>query len=177
MGTVSLKSPVFFWTNLLLILILTTNHHDHNHHHNKPQIEIGWDLPGCDPSGEGHLQHQHGHPSAPEMVPNLPRIPNQTGIADPCMSDSKFTYGCCLPTPEVPLQDHLLGRPINAFLSPSNKNRAQLDKDEFWVKGSQGSIPAGAIEGGQEVDGEPLYVVRAEFEGSLTPGKVRIRVN
>lgn len=170
MGPVSLKSPLFIWMNLLLILLLTTNQH---HHHNKPLLEIGWDLPGCDPSGEGHHQHPHNPPSAPEMVPNLPRIPNQTGIADTCTSDSKFTYGCCLPTsPEVPLQDHLLGRPINAFLSPSNKNRAQLEKHEFWVKGSQGSIPAGAIEGGQEADGQPLYVVRAELEGSLTPGKV-----
>lgn len=113
------------------------------------------------------------------MVPNLPRIPNQTGIAPtPCMGEQKYTYGCCLPPPgETSRQDHLLGRPINAFLNPSNKNRDQLEKNEFWLKGSQGSIPAGAIEAGQEADGAPLYIVRAEYEESLTPGKVSLQIH
>lgn len=107
------------------------------------------------------------------MVPNLPRVPNSTGITEPGLEGAAtYTYGCCAPPPEVASQQHILGRPINAFLSPSNKNKTELDKNSFWVAGSLGSIPAGAIEGGQEADGEPLYVARAEYEGSLTPGKV-----
>lgn len=133
-------------------------------------------MPECDPATE----EGHCHPSAPhpELVPNLPRIPNCTGTASPSgdQAGTAYTYGCCAPPPsqEVSTQQHILGRPINAFLSPSNKDRAQLDGKECWIKGNDGSIPAGAIEGGQEADGEPLYVARAEYEGSLTPGKVRL---
>lgn len=70
----------------------------------------------------------------------------------------------------VPIEEHLLGRPINLTKRPEKK--FQTDRNEFWIAGTQGSIPAGAVEGGQEESGEPLYIARAEFNGSLTPGKV-----
>lgn len=74
----------------------------------------------------------------------------------------------------MPIDDHLLGRPLNLTNPSSSGKKFQLDRSEFWIAGTQGSIPAGAIEGGQDVNGEPLYVARAELNGSLTPGKVEI---
>ncbi|XP_036342466.1 uncharacterized protein LOC118751757 [Rhagoletis pomonella] len=42
-----------------------------------------------------------------------------------------------------------------------------------WVPASDGIIPPGAIEAGRTADGEPLYVGRAHYCGSLTPGKIQ----
>ncbi|XP_059062984.1 uncharacterized protein LOC131855701 [Achroia grisella] len=41
-----------------------------------------------------------------------------------------------------------------------------------WVPASQGSIPPGAISGGRTATGETLYVGRARYQLSVTPGKV-----
>ena len=39
-----------------------------------------------------------------------------------------------------------------------------------WVPATNGELPDGAVVGGH--DGEDLYIARARFEGSLTPGKL-----
>ncbi|KAL0811175.1 hypothetical protein ABMA28_009606 [Loxostege sticticalis] len=41
-----------------------------------------------------------------------------------------------------------------------------------WVPASNGSVPPGAIEGGRTGTGETLYVGRARYQLSVTPGKV-----
>lgn len=41
-----------------------------------------------------------------------------------------------------------------------------------WVDASAGQIPPGAVVGGQDCNGEPLYVARAQHEGALIPGKL-----
>lgn len=41
-----------------------------------------------------------------------------------------------------------------------------------WVDASGGQIPPGAVVGGQDCSGEPLYVARAQHEGALIPGKL-----
>ena len=41
-----------------------------------------------------------------------------------------------------------------------------------WVDASAGQIPPGAVVGGQDCSGEPLYVARAQHEGALIPGKL-----
>lgn len=41
-----------------------------------------------------------------------------------------------------------------------------------WVSASNGSVPPHALRVGRTSDGEPLYVGRGYFAGSLTPGKV-----
>ena len=41
-----------------------------------------------------------------------------------------------------------------------------------WVSSSNGHVPAGAVLAGNTVNGLPLYVGRAQHEGSLTPGKI-----
>ena len=132
-------------------------------------IEIGWDLPGCPPGGAPGSCH-------PPTAPVLPHIPNSTGVIiqpTSCSSlessvDNKYNYGCCAPPPpgELVTQDLVQEN----FTVP---HRIKLDKPGCWIRGTQGSIPAGAVVGGQEPDGQPLYVARAEYEGSLTPGKVR----
>lgn len=45
-----------------------------------------------------------------------------------------------------------------------------LSGSACWVPGSAGSIPPGAIVGGQ--DGEVTYIGRARFSGALIPGKL-----
>ncbi|XP_017961191.1 protein piccolo [Drosophila navojoa] len=42
-----------------------------------------------------------------------------------------------------------------------------------WVPGYDGSIAAGAVEAGRAFNGEPLYIGRAHYCGSLTPGKIQ----
>lgn len=41
-----------------------------------------------------------------------------------------------------------------------------------WIPASNGNIPPGAIEGGRTASGETLYVGRANYQLSITPGKV-----
>ncbi|XP_045528031.1 uncharacterized protein LOC123716365 isoform X2 [Pieris brassicae] len=41
-----------------------------------------------------------------------------------------------------------------------------------WVDASSGQLPPGAVVGGQDCNGEPIYVVRAQHEGALIPGKL-----
>lgn len=42
----------------------------------------------------------------------------------------------------------------------------------LWVDASAGQVPPGAVQGGQDCSGEPLYVARARHEGALIPGKL-----
>lgn len=41
-----------------------------------------------------------------------------------------------------------------------------------WVGSGNGHTPDGAVVVGNQSSGEPLYMGRAHFQGSLTPGKV-----
>lgn len=41
-----------------------------------------------------------------------------------------------------------------------------------WKFGSHGSIPQGAVPFGTTSDGETLYAGRANYQGSVTPGKL-----
>ncbi|CAG0901449.1 unnamed protein product [Darwinula stevensoni] len=43
-----------------------------------------------------------------------------------------------------------------------------------WLPGSAGSIPSGALKGGQTASGEPLYIGRCKQGNTLTCGKARI---
>ena len=45
--------------------------------------------------------------------------------------------------------------------------------DGKWVKAEGGHVPAGAIQGGHEADGTPLYIGRVKYEGGKHIGKVR----
>jgi hypothetical protein len=41
-----------------------------------------------------------------------------------------------------------------------------------WVPAAGAEVPAEALQGGTDCDGEPLFIGRARFEGALIPGKV-----
>lgn len=41
-----------------------------------------------------------------------------------------------------------------------------------WVASGHGHVPPGAVVAGNSSHGEPLFIGRAHFQGSLTPGKV-----
>ncbi|CAG9581150.1 unnamed protein product [Danaus chrysippus] len=41
-----------------------------------------------------------------------------------------------------------------------------------WVKAANGHAPANSLVAGHDVTGEPIYVIRAEHEGDLIPGKL-----
>ena len=53
----------------------------------------------------------------------------------------------------------------------TNPNGAQLE----WVPASDGKLPNGAIQGGQESDGEKLYIGRASHDVAVVIGKVHPR--
>jgi hypothetical protein len=42
-----------------------------------------------------------------------------------------------------------------------------------WVRASGGTIPGGAVQAGNEANGAPLYICRAQYNGGLHPGKTR----
>ncbi|KAF5296192.1 hypothetical protein FQA39_LY12646 [Lamprigera yunnana] len=41
-----------------------------------------------------------------------------------------------------------------------------------WVSSSSGNVPPGAFVGGNDTSGEPLYVIRSNFQGAVLPGKL-----
>jgi len=41
-----------------------------------------------------------------------------------------------------------------------------------WIASSNGHVPPGAVSSGTQSNGEPLFIGRANFQGSLTPGKI-----
>ncbi|XP_047533078.1 C3 and PZP-like alpha-2-macroglobulin domain-containing protein 8 isoform X2 [Vanessa atalanta] len=41
-----------------------------------------------------------------------------------------------------------------------------------WVDVTSGQVPPGAVVGGQDCSGEPLYVARAQHQGAMIPGKL-----
>ncbi|KAL0851413.1 hypothetical protein ABMA28_007223 [Loxostege sticticalis] len=41
-----------------------------------------------------------------------------------------------------------------------------------WIDMSGGQVPPGAVVGGQDRSGEPMYVVRARHKGAIIPGKL-----
>ncbi|XP_062131705.1 uncharacterized protein LOC133842566 isoform X2 [Drosophila sulfurigaster albostrigata] len=53
-----------------------------------------------------------------------------------------------------------------------NKLEVLTGQGHSWVPTRGGKVPPGALRVGQTSDGEALYVGRAFFAGSLTPGKV-----
>lgn len=42
----------------------------------------------------------------------------------------------------------------------------------IWADASGGQVPPGAVVGGQDCSGEPLYVARAQHQGATLPGKL-----
>lgn len=42
----------------------------------------------------------------------------------------------------------------------------------LWVSSGSGHVPDGAVVAGNQISGEPLYIGRASFNGSVTPGKI-----
>lgn len=42
-----------------------------------------------------------------------------------------------------------------------------------WIPSAHGHIPPGAVVGGSTSSGERLYIGRAHYNGSLTPGKIQ----
>jgi Protein of unknown function (DUF3421) len=51
--------------------------------------------------------------------------------------------------------------------------RVQFNGGANWMPASGGAIPPGAIQGGYESGGEPLYVCHVSYNDSVQPGKVR----
>lgn len=61
------------------------------------------------------------------------------------------------------------GYPAPGFQAPSFPG---APGGGLWVDASGGQVPPGAVLGGQDCSGEPLYVIRAQHEGALIPGKL-----
>lgn len=41
-----------------------------------------------------------------------------------------------------------------------------------WIPSANGQVPPGALQGGQDQNGEPIYVARARHDSTLVPGKL-----
>ncbi|KAL1448810.1 hypothetical protein WDU94_000070, partial [Cyamophila willieti] len=55
--------------------------------------------------------------------------------------------------------------------SAPNEPQALVGKAPSWVPTAGGEFPDNAFEGGQDVNGETLYIARARHEDALIPGK------
>ncbi len=65
----------------------------------------------------------------------------------------------------------------NAYISYGGHEIPVRDYEVYagsgrWVPASGGDCPPGALRGGREDDGTPLFVARGPYQGSLTPGKL-----
>lgn len=60
---------------------------------------------------------------------------------------------------------------------PKHQFEVLCNGNTSWVPSSFGAVPHGAVVGGRTATGETLYVGRAHYQGSLTPGKVIIIAN
>ncbi len=58
---------------------------------------------------------------------------------------------------------------LAAAISLTGVATAQAD----WLQGGMGSVPANAIVGGNEANGQALYICRANYAGGFHPGKLR----
>ncbi|KAJ2132523.1 hypothetical protein GGF48_000880 [Coemansia sp. RSA 921] len=54
---------------------------------------------------------------------------------------------------------------------PGQQQRPAQNTGTHWVTATDGFIPSGAVQGGTEKDGTPLFVARAMYKGGLHPGK------
>jgi hypothetical protein len=52
------------------------------------------------------------------------------------------------------------------------KYSKRFSDDHLWTASAKGNVPKGALEGGREADGTPLYVVRGAHGDGVHPGKV-----
>jgi len=55
---------------------------------------------------------------------------------------------------------------------PKHQYEVLCHGNTSWIPSGHGQVPPGAVSGGHTSSGEPLYVGRAYYQGSLTPGKV-----
>lgn len=60
---------------------------------------------------------------------------------------------------------------VAACLMPPPQTVSAQSSELRWVGGSNGSVPPGAVVGGQE-PGRQLYVCRANYQGGVHPGKI-----
>lgn len=49
----------------------------------------------------------------------------------------------------------------------SNPGGAEI----VWVSASNGEVPIGAVVGGSDAQGEPIFIIRCDHEGETIPGK------
>ncbi|XP_072945871.1 uncharacterized protein [Epargyreus clarus] len=70
------------------------------------------------------------------------------------------------PPPSAPTAAALFSAP------PGYPSSAPVGGGLVWVDAYAGNVPPGAVVGGQDCSGEPLYVARAPHEGATLPGKL-----
>ncbi|XP_046959401.1 uncharacterized protein LOC124529628 isoform X1 [Vanessa cardui] len=69
----------------------------------------------------------------------------------------------------APLYNSPPGYPASA---PVIGNAPIVGGNGVWVDVTSGQVPPGAVVGGQDCSGEPLYVARAQHQGAMIPGKL-----
>ncbi|CAB3239749.1 unnamed protein product [Arctia plantaginis] len=78
-----------------------------------------------------------------------------------------FSTGGQIPPPSAPMAAPLYAAPPGY---PGGASFGQAVGN--WVDAAGGAVPPGAVVGGQDCNGEPIYVARARHEGAVIPGKL-----
>ncbi|XP_013188721.2 uncharacterized protein LOC106133515 isoform X1 [Amyelois transitella] len=78
---------------------------------------------------------------------------------------SHFAKSGQIPPPSAPSAAAL-------YANPPGYPGAGAGGAGVWADASGGQVPPGAVVGGQDASGEPLYVARAVHEGATVPGKL-----
>ncbi|XP_067634095.1 uncharacterized protein [Eurosta solidaginis] len=95
----------------------------------------------------------------------------QDSDGDPIYVGRAFHNGDILPCKIVPNKQQ-------AYVAWGGEEISKVDIEVLtghhytWVPASGGHVPPHALRVGQTGDGEPLYIGRGHFNGSLTPGKI-----
>lgn len=62
--------------------------------------------------------------------------------------------------------------PFSGQEIPVHQYEVLCNGNVSWIPSSHGAVPPGAVNAGRTSGGEPLYVGRVHYQGSLTPGKI-----
>lgn len=84
--------------------------------------------------------------------------------------------GDTIPGKHVP-NHHIVYVPYGGKEHAKEEYEILCNGNVAWVESAYGFIPSNAVVGGKTRDGEMLYIGRASFGGSLTPGKIHPSLN
>ena len=124
--------------------------------------------------GSGQTNFNSGFQAVPQY--SYPSGNPQNEVATTRIIEQSFTPAIGVPAsfsyaPEIGVRGVQQNFQPNMFATQSFSPSFKPGPQYSWVLSNASSISERAFAGGRDMDGETLYVGRADFRNSLTPGK------